>query len=102
MSQDPTKRGMDDLSRALKLYLGRPASPFPSANPEEVRQAFNDKMVAEVSSLLNEVSALEVDWKSHTLVSATKWAEAEMRSRHSHLGDEALADLGWAFSYSNK
>ena len=93
---------MDELSRALKLYLGRPASPFPCSQPEDVREAFGDSMLDQVSGLLNDIRVLDVDWSAHTLVSAMDWAEEEMRRRHPNLEKETIADLGWAFSYWNK
>ncbi|WP_158298666.1 hypothetical protein [Sphingomonas psychrotolerans] len=93
---------MDDLSRALKIHLGRPESPYPRSRPDEVRQAFNEDMVGNVERLLTEVDALAVDWNSHTLASAMQWVEAEMRRRHPELSSETIADLGWAFSYWNK
>lgn len=93
---------MSDVSRALSLYLGRSVSPFPCSRPDDVRSGFGDGMVEKVDRLLNEVGALEVDWKSHSLQSATVWAEAEMRQRHPNLTEAAIADLGWAFSYWNR
>lgn len=93
---------MNDMSRALQLYLGRGRSSFPCARADRVREVFDDAMLEEISRLVKEMDGLPVDWQTHSLISATTWAEAEIRRRHPELDDEAIADLGWAFSYWHK
>ena len=91
---------MDDVCPALALYLGRPASAYQRAQPSKVRNAYGDDMAKRIIELMEELGALAPDWQTHTLQSATLWAEAEMRRRHPSLNDAAIDDLGWAFSYS--
>jgi len=93
---------MGDLSSALKVYFGLPGSPYPRAHPNEVMAVFGEQMVAQVEHLIGEVGALEVNWQSHSPLSAMRWVEAEMRHRHPELSSDAISNLGWAWSYWNK
>jgi hypothetical protein len=45
--------------------------------------------------------AIEVDWSTHTLVSATETATTEMHRRHPELSDDAIKALSWSFSYNH-
>lgn len=86
------------ITAALRSYTGRGASPFPRRDAGAVASP----LLADVEKLLAEMNELEPDWTSHSLGSATAWAEAEMRARHPELEDDALATLAWAWSYSRK
>ena len=86
------------LTAALRLYTGRGTSPFPRRNPDAV----TGPLLAEVERLVSELSALEPDWNSHSLATATTWAKAEMKERHPELDEEALASLAWVWSYDRR
>lgn len=94
------------LSHALRLYLGRDTHPYPGSHPLAVLEAFGadraGKLTSEIEMLLEEVGALRPDWEKFSVSSATRWAEDEMQRRHPELEPEAIAALGWAFSYWNK
>lgn len=60
------------------------------------------KLNAQIDTLFCEIDALKPDWQEHSLQSATRWVEAEMARMHPGLEVEAIACLGWAFSFSNK
>ena len=94
---------MTPLTRALELYLGRETSAWPSRNPEAVTSAFGpvrgSERVAAVEALLDEVGGLKPNWQENTLQSATAWAESQIHHRHPELELEAIASLGWAFSF---
>jgi hypothetical protein len=88
----------NSLAAALRSYTGRGTSPFPRRDPRAVA----GPVLAEIERLMNEMNELEPDWTSHSLASATAWAEAEMRARHPKLDDDALASLAWCWSYDRK
>jgi len=93
---------MTTLSAALKLYFAEDASSFPTQNPHAVETAFGSTVLSRIEALAAEVGSLKPDWNNHTLASATKWAEGEMKRRHTDLDDGGAATLGWPFSYWNK
>src|SRR4051812_42212948 len=97
---------MTDLTRALRLYLCRDTSAFPEENPAAVIDEFGPvhgpALNSEIDTLLREMDVLEPTWANHSLQSATHWAESEMHRRHPELEPEAIADLGWAWSFWNK
>lgn len=93
---------MDALTAALKVYLGLPGSPWPRARSSEVVRDYGEPIAAQVQLLISEAGGLEIDWQSHSPLSAMRWIEAEMRDRHPELSGEAITDLGWAWSYWNK
>ena len=96
----------NSLSAALRSYTGRGVSSFPRRDPEEVQRAAGstdaDQLLVEIEKLLNEMGELQPDWNSHSLGSATTWAEGEMRARHPELDGDALATLAWSWSYDQK
>lgn len=100
------KPSMNALTRALRLYLECDRSAWPGNNPEAVEVAFGAiagaALNSEVEALLNELGSLQPDWNGASLISATQWAQSEMLQRHPMLEPEAIAALGWAFSYWNK
>ena len=97
---------MDALTQALRLYLQCDSSAWPERNPEAVEAAFGSiqggELNAQIEALLDELGSLEPGWNEHSLISATQWAQTEMHQRHPVLEAEAIASLGWAFSYWNK
>jgi hypothetical protein len=92
----------DEKSRAVVDYFGRGS--FPRANPAAVIAEFGRRKGAEltayVESILEEFSAIETDWTTHTLATGTHAAISLMRDAHPELSDEALHALGWEFSWS--
>src|SRR4051794_2923625 len=94
---------MDEVrSRAVTVYLSVGRSPTPHGDPEYLAEVFGDEaktLLPDVKGLIDEIWSIEVDWTTHTLVSATEMAAAEMRARHPDLSDEAIEALGWFFSY---
>jgi hypothetical protein len=93
-------------SRAVLLYLSVGRSSYPKHEPEALSTAFDETESAQmgryVSNLLKEMYAIPLDWHEHTLQSATAFIEAEMGRRHPELSPEAIAALGWDFSFSWK
>ncbi len=93
-------------SEAVVLFLGRGSSSFPTRCPEQLVARFGEERAEElrryVEGLLGEASSRSVDWTQRSLAIATAEYEAEVRSGHPELSDEAVAALGWEFSYAWK
>jgi hypothetical protein len=91
---------MNHLSAALRLYTGRGVSAFPLRSPEALLG--EPELLMTVEGMLVELGGLEPDWHRYDLVSATQWAQGEMKTRHPDLDEDAVETLGWVFSYDWK
>ena len=89
----------EDLSNAVRLYLGYHSAAFPHAYESAVTERYGSDLLIRVESIVRDAGDLQPDWALHSLLSAKEWAEAELKRRHPELDDAAVSALGWAFSY---
>jgi hypothetical protein len=94
------------LSRAVVLGIGFKRATAPSYERARLVAEFGTEQSAKleplVLALLKELRALDVDWKTHTLVTAGEWARLEMHRRHPALSDDALRALEWQFTFDSR
>ncbi|NMO32763.1 hypothetical protein HG826_04005 [Streptomyces sp. GMY01] len=90
----------DLLSRALRVFVTREPHGFPHLDPDRLEREFGD-VVAELrprlEALVTEMVALP--FQGEDLVAGTRAAEAIMSARHPELGPDAVATLGFYYSY---
>ena len=95
-----------DLNTAIVLYVGHGAYSHPETSSERVVERFGSMygalLSARVDGLLLEMDGLKTPWGKYDLNEGTKWASDQMRRRHPELREEAIAALGWSYSYWNK
>jgi hypothetical protein len=93
----------DDLSQAILSFLGFGSAASPLADHSRLIQEFGvvrgTELYVELSSILQELGKIEVDWSEHSLVSAGEMAREIMRARHPVLPDEATRALAWKFAF---
>ncbi len=95
-----------DLNRAVVLYVRHGTAAWPQRDGAAVVREFGAEragaLLPRVASLLDEIGRIDLDWRAHTLASATQCARAELQRRHPELDDAALGALAWKFSYDWK
>ena len=91
------------LNEAITVYLGYGSESFPDLNRRRLADRFGDdtasKLVPILDGLLDELGAIHVDWKQHSLQSAGDMAARAMKERHPELSDAALKALDWKFTF---
>jgi len=92
----------DNLTRAVVVFVTREPYGFPHLDPAALGAEYGDEAGAglrpRLEALVGEMMALPMPGAD--LVAGTRAAEAVMRERHPELGSEAIAALGYYFSYS--
>ncbi|SOD82515.1 hypothetical protein [Streptomyces sp. Ag109_G2-15] len=90
-------------SAAITVFLGRGESPFPQRDEAAVLARFGPDdgpgLAAYAKEIVSEAAAFDIEWGDQSLSSGTAHFREEMRRRHPELTDEAVAALGWFFSY---
>jgi hypothetical protein len=75
-------------------------------NPQRVTERFGEEvgldLVQKVHAILDELYGVLPDWSAGDLASETDKAVHQVRRNHPELSDEALAALGWSFSFDWK
>ena len=89
----------NELSSAVLLYLGYGYASFPKEDSSAVRARFGSDLLGRVEAMVREAGELEPEWEKHSLLSATDWAETEVRRRYASLNDAAVSALGRPFSH---
>jgi hypothetical protein len=95
-------------SEAVILFLGKGLNPWLKRKPERLTERFGEEigldLVQYVQTVLDELYGVQPDWSGggDDLVSGTNKAVDRVRENHPELSEEALAALGWSFSYDWK
>ena len=89
------------LSRAVAAYVSREPHGYPHLDPEVLTSEFGDA----ASSLRPRVDALVAEmmvlpFQGEDLMAGTRAAESIMIERHPELAADAIAALGYFYSYS--
>ena len=96
----------EELSRAVVAYFRGAGLPFPHQSLEAVEEALGAAAAARLRPRLEQLTqgafTWPVDWDRHDLVPATHVVQEGLASRHPELDQEAVAALGWFFSYTFK
>jgi hypothetical protein len=96
----------EERSQAVILFSGKGLSPYPKWDPERVTEHFGEEvgldLVQYVESLLDELYGVQPDWSEGDLVFVTNKAVDRIRKGHPELSEDALAVLGWSFSFDWK
>ena len=91
------------INEAVPLYLGYELDPFPKEDASRLVSKFGvergNELESQVKMLLNELIKLKPDWNAHTLVTASRWAVAELRQVHPELDNRSIAALEWVYSW---
>jgi hypothetical protein len=92
-------------SEAVLLLLGRGTSPYPQRDPQRVVDRFGESegldLIQYIEQVLDELYAVAPDW-TNDLQAVTARAVEVVRQQHAELSDEALAALGWSYSWDWK
>lgn len=92
----------DELSRAVVVFVTREPYGFPHLDPAALVAEYGDEAAGELrprlEALVGEMMGLPMPGAD--LAAGTRAAEGGMRERHPELGAEAIAALGYYFSYS--
>jgi hypothetical protein len=93
----------DNLNRALVLFVGKGASPFPCENEAQVVNEFGlskgADLIARVRVLLAELNAIKPDWGKHDLITASKLAVSKLAALHPAIDEVGTSALEWCYSY---
>jgi hypothetical protein len=96
----------EELSCAVVTYFRGAGRPYPHQSLEAVEEALGTAAATglrpQLEQLAHEAFTWPVDWDSHDLVSAASAVQQGLAARHPGLDEEALAALGWYFSYAFK
>lgn len=96
----------EELSCAVCAYFRGAGRPYPHPSPEAVEEALGTaaatRLRPQLEQLAHEAFTWPVDWDHHDLVSAASTVQQGLAARHPGLDEEALATLGWYFSYTFK
>jgi hypothetical protein len=94
---------MTELDQAIILYTGWKISSYPQENESRILDQFGELkgevLIGEVREIVSELKRIQPDWERHDLTGASKWAVAELASRHIGLNDEAKSALEWLYSW---
>lgn len=94
---------MTQLNTAIPLYVGYGVSSFPKEDATRLVGPFGPELgaqlAAQISKLLAELDGIKPDWSKHDLVTASKWAVAELKRSHPELDEKATAALEWIYSW---
>lgn len=91
----------DNLTRALAVYVTREPHGFPHLDPAALEAEYGDAAAdlrPRLDALVGEMMGMPMPGAD--LWDGTREAEAAMSERHPELGSEAIAALGFYFSYS--
>ena len=91
----------DYLTRALVVFVTCKPHGFPHLDPEALKAEYGDaaaELRPRLDALVGEMMGMPMPGAD--LGAGTRAAEAIMRARHPELGPEAIAALGFYFSYS--
>lgn len=88
------------LDAGILAFLGRGESSFPRRDASAVVGGPAGELLAEVTSIVDECVAIEVDWTTTSLTDGGRHARAVMAHRHPSLSPTALDALEWAFTYA--
>lgn len=89
------------LSRALAAFISREPHGYPHLDPAALEAecgAASDGLRPQVDALVAEMMALP--FQGSDLAGGTRVAESIMAGRHPELGPDAIAALGFYYSYS--
>ena len=96
----------DDLNRAIVVYVGKGFAKAPMPDKarlaHEMGPAFAREAMPHIAALLDEMSAIPVDWQAMDLNAATDHVIAAMQTRHPELSQAALDALDWLYSWVNR
>ncbi|MBL0319044.1 MAG: hypothetical protein IPP74_07125 [Alphaproteobacteria bacterium] len=97
---------LNDLSRALIIFIGYGISSSPTRNSikiiEEFGPAEGERLLYSIKIVFEEVGRINVDWSKNTLESAGKIARAHVQEIHPDLSEEALQAIEWKFTFDWK
>src|SRR5690242_13454667 len=97
---------MNLISEALSLYVGYGITSFPKEDVSRLKEKFDSdvalRLEKEIKLILEDLDSIKPDWKSHSLVSGSKWAVEELRHLHPELNSKAVEALEWIFSWWRK
>jgi hypothetical protein len=92
-----------ELSEAVVLFLGYGIDSTPARHSAKLVERFGAQraaiLQAQVNALRSEIGSIHIDWKLHTLVTGSDFAQAHMKVHHPELSKEALNALSWEFSW---
>ena len=90
----------DLLGRAVGVFVTRQPHGFPHLDPHSLEREFGEaaaELRPRLEALVTEMVALR--FQGEDLVAGTRAAEMIMSERHPELGPEAVAALGFYYSY---
>lgn len=94
---------MNEIDKAIVLYVGWKISPFPKEDESRVLSQFGPDegsiLVEEVRSILDELQKSEPDWQKYDLIGASKSAVGQLKLKYPQLGDTATSALEWIYSW---
>lgn len=90
---------------AVLVYLGVGISSYPTRLADALADYFGEDRAEvlreRVDALLREAWLDRHDWGTTDLSEATRKVEANVRSSHPELSDDAVRALAWNFSYAS-
>lgn len=93
----------DPINRALVLYTGVGASPFPRARSGALAAEFGEAeavaLKERILALYEEMQLPVPDGEKRSRKSVTERATAHLATRHPELDAEGLKALAWAYSF---
>ena len=94
---------MSSLSSAIGIYLGFGTKPFPSADADNVLQAFGNieghRLVLEIKELLKVTEHISIDWTSHDILEGSKLFREVLLAKFPELDAKAVDAITWKFTY---
>jgi|SRR4051812_27244914 hypothetical protein len=97
---------MEDLDRALLLYIGWKWSPSPSLDEARILNHFGNEKGAELVDMarliLGELDSIKPSWERHSLTEAAEWAVEKVALAHPELDAETLQALNWIYAWGYK
>jgi hypothetical protein len=102
----PAEESTSRRSEALLLYLGVGVTPYPKRDAQRLVDRFgpveSSELVAYCEGVLTEMYDVRPDWTTDDLLAATERVVAVVASGHPELSADALAGLGWSYSWDWK
>lgn len=94
---------MIDLDEAILLYVGWNSSSYPTEDEAPILKRFGPirgrRIRKNLRLLIAELDGIKPNWEGSDLVGVSKFAAAQIASRHSELGAESLAALEWLYAW---
>ncbi|MGQ0659400.1 hypothetical protein [Sphingosinicella sp.] len=94
---------MDELNKAIGLYVGWGIDPYPKEDETRVLDYFGSEkgrdLSQEVKVILTRLQNIKPDWNRHDLAGAGSWAADEVARSLNTLNEEGKAALAWIYTW---